>query len=278
MTLPEFSTLDLSLSEDGCIATWKIHHGKANEMGSQQLKEIEALIQWLQSETGPRALLTYSDRVSKRGTPIFISGANVTERIGWSNDRVKEHVRYQRNVLNRLRRVPVFHVCVVSGVALGWGTEFMLTADYRIGAPGAVFGLPETSLGILPGAGGTTELYAQVGLAHALRLGITGERIQLEEASRIGLIQECVEDVSTGLTRARTLAMLAAKNSPTAIAAFKRAMLSSIGVPDEVRRENEAKAYELCVDSGQAAIGRENFDLIRRGESPDWGPRKRWNG
>ena len=72
--------------------------------------------------------------------------------------------------------------------------------------------------------------------------------------------------------------MLAAKNSPTAIAAFKRTMLSSIGVPDEVRRENEAKAYELCVDSGQAAIGRENFDLIRRGESPDWGPRKRWNG
>ena len=278
MTLPEFSTLDLSLSEDGCIATWKIHHGKANEMGSQQLKEVEALIQWLQSETGPRALLTYSDRVSKRGTPIFISGANVTERIGWSNDRVKEHVRYQRNVLNRLRRAPVFHICVVSGVALGWGTEFMLTADYRIGAPGAVFGLPETSLGILPGAGGTTELYAQVGLAHALRLGITGERIQLEEASRIGLIQECVEDVSTGLTRAHTLAMLAAKNSPTAIAAFKRTMLSSIGVPDEVRRENEAKAYELCVDSGQAAIGRENFDLIRRGESPDWGPRKRWNG
>ena len=132
--------------------------------------------------------------------------------------------------------------------------------------PWSCFGLPETSLGILPGAGGTTELCAQVGIAHALRLGITGERIQLDEACRIGLIQEVASDLEGGLERARALAIMASKNSPTAIAAFKRGMLSSIGVQEEVRRENEAKAYELCADSGQAAIGRENSISFAEGK------------
>ena len=153
MSVPEFPSFDIRLDDSGRIATWKIDHGKANEMGTAQLEELWTLISWLEQPNGPSALITYSDRVSKRGTPIFIAGANVTERVGWSSIRVKEHVRYQRVTLNRLRRAPIFHVCVVNGVALGWGTEFMLTADYRIGAPGAVFGLPETSLGIIPGQG-----------------------------------------------------------------------------------------------------------------------------
>jgi len=178
--------------------------------------------------------------------------------------------------LNRLRRMPTFHLCIVSGVALGWGTEFMLTADYRIGVPGAVFGLPETSLGILPGAGGTSELCQQIGIAHALRLGITGERIDVGEAFDIGLVQEKKSDLKAGLERAQELAAMAARNSPTAIATFKRGLLNSLGVQEEIRREIEAKSYEFCVDSGQAAIGRHNFDLIRRGECPDWGPRTGW--
>ena len=105
-----------------------------------------------------------SERRSKRGTPIFISGANVTERQGWERDRVAAHVRYQREVLRRLRALPLFHVAVVNGVALGWGTEYMITCDYRIATKEATFGLPETGLGILPGAGGSSELSALIGL------------------------------------------------------------------------------------------------------------------
>ena len=186
----------------------------------------------------------------------------------------RSDVRYQRVTLNRLRRAPVFHVCVVNGVALGWGTEFMLTADYRIGAPGAVFGLPETSLGIIPGAGGSSELCQQIGISQALRMGMTGERVGLDEAVSLGLVQEQAESLTDGLSRAHALAALAAKNSPTAVAAFKRAVLESLGHRGETRLEIEAKAYELCVDTGQAAIGRENFDTIRKGDSPEWGERR----
>src|SRR5690606_32519387 len=121
------------------------------------------------------------------------------ERQGWPEDEVKAHVRRQRKILASLREAPVLHIAVVNGVALGWGTEFLLTADYRIACDEASFGLPETGLGIIPGAGGTSELWAHVGVPHALRLGMTGERIDAAEALRIGLVQERATDVDVGL-------------------------------------------------------------------------------
>ena len=260
----------LKLDVQERIALLSFDHGKANEMGTAQLRELESLCSWL--ETGEVvALVTTSRRVSKRGTPIFVAGANVTERGDWTDAQVRAHVRWQRRVLARLRRVPVFHVAVVAGVALGWGTEYLLVCDYRIGCPGAVFGLPETGLGILPGAGGTAELWAHVGVAQALRLGMTGERIGVQEALRIGLLQEAAEDAEGGVARARALADRVSKVSPTAVAAFKRAVLGAVGQPADERMDLEAAAYEHCVTTGEAALGRAHFDAIRRGEAPPWG-------
>ena len=225
----EPSSLHLSFSDDGRVATLRIEHGKANEMGTQQLSELEALVHRLSAPDGPVALISYSTKRSSKGTPIFVAGANVTERTGWDDARVKEHVRYQRRVLAALRHAPVFHVVVVSGVALGWGTEFLLTADWRIATDGAVFGLPETGLGIVPGAGGTSELWTEIGLGHTLRLGMTGERIDGAEAARIGLVHEHLPDPDDGLARAKVLAARVARNSPTAVGAFKRGVLASVG-------------------------------------------------
>ncbi len=263
--------MSFDVVREGAVALLELDHGKANEMGSEQLRSFEGLLDELD---GVRALVTYSRRRSRRGTPIFIAGANVTERGGWTQDDVKAHVRWQRAVLARLRRAPIFHVAVVNGVALGWGTEFLLTCDYRIAAQEAVFGLPETGLGILPGAGGTAELATYVGLGQALRLGMTGERIGADEAARIGLVEEVVADVDAGLDRARALAAMVAKKSPTAVATFKAACIGAIGLPAAERTELEARAYEHCLASGEAAVGRENFGAIRKGEDVPWGPLK----
>jgi enoyl-CoA hydratase/carnithine racemase len=267
------STLNLDRQPGGAVVTLTLDHGKANEMGSAQLDELEALVAEL--ETGPAvAMITVSRRTSRRGTPIFIAGANVTERGDWTDDQVKAHVRRQRSVLSSLRRAPVFHVAVINGVALGWGTEYLLCCDWRIACDEASFALPETGLGILPGAGGTAELWAHVGVAQAMRLGMTGERIDADEAHRIGLVQERAVDVDFALNRAHELCQLVAKRSPTAVAAFKRAVLDAVGTTPAERQEIEALAYERCVDTGQAAIGRASYGAIRTGERPDWGPRR----
>ena len=270
-----FGGLHVTVSNDGAVVRLTFDHGKANEMGSARLRELEHLGASIRSDPDVRVLITDSSKRSSRGTPIFVAGADVTERVGWSNERVMEHVRWQRSVLAEFGSLPVFHIVVVSGVALGWGTEFMLTADYRIGARGARFALPETGLGILPGAGGTSELWRHIGVAQALRLGMTGEQVDVEEACRIGLVQEWFEDEADATARADALAARVVTRSPTANAAFKRGVYGAAGLPRAAREALEADAYDLCVRHGEAAIGRENFASIRRGETPPWGPRSR---
>lgn len=269
MNLEKISTLHPTMHNEQTLII-ALNHGRVNEMGTQELKAWESLTGLLEQGT-IRTLITTSYKKSKKGTPIFIAGANVTERKGWSDNDVRAHVRWQRNTLQNLRRVPIFHICVVPGIALGWGTEFLLTADYRITTPQGVFGLPETSLGIVPGAGGTSDLWQEIGIAHALRMGMTGERIDSKEACAIGLCQEELPSQQEAMDRALTLAKKIAQNSPTAVAAYKRALLASVGRGANLRQGLEAQAYEHCVHTGEASIGREHFGST---EPTPWGPFK----
>ena len=272
MNVDDFERLNVGLEAEGRVLTLEFDHGKVNEMGANELREFEQLCRRVPT-SNVRAIVSTSRRRSASGKPIFIAGANVTERAGWSDEQVKEHVRWQRKTLADVRGLPVFHVCVVDGLALGWGTEFLLTADYVIAAPGARMALPETGLGILPGAGGTSELWATVGPGHALRLGMTGEQIDADEAARIGLAHERADTLEAGLARAMTLAQKAASKSPTALAAFKAGVLDAIGGSAAERRAREAQAYDACVDCGDAAIGRAHFVDIRAGRDVPWNPR-----
>jgi len=273
MTLPELQSLNIRAEAGGKILVIELDHGRVNEMGSQEISDWERLTEAL-NESAAQVLITTSTKTTKRGTPIFIAGANVTERTDWTDDQVRAHVRRQRAALAALRAVPVFHIAVVDGLALGWGTEFLITADYRIGGPQARFALPETGIGILPGAGGTSELPQMIGLNHALRLGMTGEQIGPEEAQRIGLIDELAADHMKGMSRAKDLADMVVRRSPTAVSAYKAAVLQATDTGSADRQALEAMAYELCLDSGDAAIGRANFKAITAGESVPWGPRK----
>ncbi len=274
MDLTSVAALHPTLDSERRLLVLQLDHGKANEMGSEQLDALGRLCTLLETDEAVSCLCTTSRRVSSKGKPIFIAGANVTERVGWDDDRIKAHVLRQRELMRRLRRLPVFHVVLSHGVTLGWGVEYLLTADYALATPEASFGLPETGLGILPGARGTAELAQLVGPAQALRLGCTGEIIDAEESVRIGLVQERVADVDAGLRRVHALAERLRQRSPTAVTAFKRALLDGLGQPEAVRLDLERRAYEHTVDSGEAAIGRLGFAAIREGHAPAWGRRR----
>ncbi len=272
MNLEHIAALHPRLDADRQLLILELDHGKANEMGSEQLDAFARLCELLEAPGhGLTCLCTTSRRVSGRGTPIFIAGANVTERVGWDDPRVKAHVIRQRKLMQRLRRLPLFNVALSTGVTLGWGTEYMLTADYSIATQAASFGLPETGLGIIPGARGTAELASLIGPAQALRLGCTGETIDAQEALRIGLVQELSADVDSGLARVEALAEELRRRSPLAIASFKQALLDGLGRSEPERVELESAAYERCVDSGEAGIGRAAFADIRAGKTPAWG-------
>ncbi|NVB37077.1 enoyl-CoA hydratase/isomerase family protein [Pseudenhygromyxa sp. WMMC2535] len=274
MTLDDLAPLHPRLDAERQLLVLELDHGKANEMGSEQLAAFERLCAYIEDPAREQAitcLCTTSRRRSARGKALFIAGANVTERVGWDDTRVKAHVIRQRQLMQRLRRLPIFNVAVSAGVTLGWGAEYMLTTDYSLAADEARFALPETGLGIIPGARGTAELASLVGPAQALRLGCVGEQIDADEALRIGLVQERVADVDAGLARVEAMAEQLRRRSPLAIAAFKHALLEGLGRAEAERLALEAAAYERCVDSGEAAIGRASFAEIREGKTPAWG-------
>lgn len=274
MDLNAIDGLHPTLDSERRLLVLELEHGKANEMGTAQLGAFEALCELIERSEEVMCLCTASRRVSKRGKPIFIAGANVTERGDWDDARVKAHVLRQRTLMRRLRRLPVFSIALSHGATLGWGTEFLLTADWTIATPTASFALPETGLGIVPGARGTAELALRVGPAQALRLGCVGETIDATEAHRIGLAQEIADDVDAGLERARQMADALRRRSPTAVASYKRGVLEGLGQPEAVRLARESEAYEGTVDAGEAAIGRAAFADIRQGKVPPWGPRR----
>jgi enoyl-CoA hydratase/carnithine racemase len=271
MDLSSISALHPHLDAERQLLILELDHGKANEIGVEQLAAFEALCTLIEGPQPITCLCTTSRRVSKSGKPIFIAGANVTERVGWDDARVKAHVIRQRKLMQRLRRLPLFNVALSSGITLGWGTEYMLTADYSIATRAASFALPETGLGIIPGARGTAELASLIGPAQALRLGCTGESIDASEALRTGLVQEFAADVDAGIVRVRELAEQLRRRSPLAIASYKAALLDGLGRCEAERIDLEEAAYERCVDLGEAAIGRASFAEIREGKTPAWG-------
>ena len=137
------------------VLTVTMNHGRVNEMGSAELRDWEAITSSLQSGSH-RALVSHSTRSSKRQAHLHRRGQR--DRAGrLVRGSVKAHVRWQQETLAALRRAPAFHVTARRSRSWGW-TEFMITADYRIATPNARFALPETGIGILPRAGGTSEL------------------------------------------------------------------------------------------------------------------------
>jgi enoyl-CoA hydratase/carnithine racemase len=103
---------------------------------------------------------------------------------------------------------------------------------------------------------------------------MTGERISAQEALRINLVQELVDDLSQAIQRAYQLAILSQRVSPTANAMFKQVVLNTTQGTNELKSQYESDAYEHCVSSGQAAIGRASFSDIRQGKAVNWGPKQ----
>jgi methylglutaconyl-CoA hydratase len=111
-----------------------------------------------------------------------------------TQDEAREFVDHLRMTFDLFEDLPIPTICAIEGAALGGGLELALAADIRIGGAKATFGVPETSLAIIPGAGGTYRLPKLVGLSHAKMMAFTGLPLTAEEAARIGLINRCVPE------------------------------------------------------------------------------------
>lgn len=197
-------------------------------MGSAMLQQLQNSLDSLEKETDNRCLVltSFSDKV-------FSAGADLKERKSMTQSEAEKFVTTLRNTMERVSKLKFPVIAAIEGVALGGGLELALAADLRVASSDATFGLPETTLAIVPGAGGTQRLPRLVGLSRAKELIWTGRRIKGEEALQYGLVDKLVQP-GEATTTALQLAQKIAANGPIAIQASKEAIDRGFAVTDMV--------------------------------------------
>jgi enoyl-CoA hydratase/carnithine racemase len=201
------------------------------------LKRLRGLFAELAADLTLRAVLITGD-----GDRAFCAGADLKERKDMPSELVPVFVRNIRSTMDDLEALPQPTIAVINGFALGGGAELALSCDLRIARAEAEIGLTETSLAIIPGAGGTQRLPRLIGKARAKELILTARRIGALEALRIGLFNQVVEGPRLRSAALELAAQIAA-NGPVAVRAAKEAIDRGTELPLPQALEVEAECY-----------------------------------
>ncbi len=205
------------------------------------LLRMRTLLEDLHADSTIRCIL-----IRGSGERAFCAGADLKERRTMAAARVPSFVRNIRALMDDVASMPQPTIAVANGSAYGGGVELMLACDLRVAAPHAEFGLTETTLAIIPGAGGTQRLPRLIGKARAKDLILTGRRIDAGEAERIGLIDR-VAEAGQLEELARAMAQQISDNGPIAVRAAKEAIEQGSDRPLEEGLEIEASCYERVI-------------------------------
>jgi enoyl-CoA hydratase/carnithine racemase len=236
--VPDLSEL-VSLDRRGDLAWLCIQRPEVmNCLSFPTLKRLRTLCEELRGDLSIRAIL-----ITGAGDKAFCAGADLKERKTMAKERVPEFVKNIRRTMDDFEALPQPTIAVVNGFAFGGGMELLLACDLRVCAPHAQFGLTETSLAIIPGAGGTQRLPRLVGRSRAKDLILTARKIDALEAERIGLVNRIAPEGKLH-DAALELAATIAGNGPVAVRAAKHAIDHGCELPIEQGLEVEARAYE----------------------------------
>lgn len=255
----------LRVERDGHIATLTLNRPEAgNSLSRELLAALSLEVERLTSDRAVRAVI-----VTGAGEKVFCAGADLKERATMTPEQTLATVTSIRHTITALANLPMPVIAAVNGAALGGGTELALAADIRLAAETASLGLTETSLGIIPGGGGTQRLPRLVGPGRAKELIFTARRIPATEALEIGLIEEVV-DPALLVARAHELARRIASNGPIAVRLAKAAVTKGLELPLNDALLLETELYEQTIDTKDRLEGlsafREKRDPVYRGE------------
>jgi enoyl-CoA hydratase/carnithine racemase len=234
----------VSCAREGDVVTLTIERPEVmNCLSFPTLRRFRTLLEELREDLTIRAIL-----IRGAGEKSFCAGADLKERKTMPVERVPHFVRNIRALMDDVESMPQPTVAVVNGFAFGGGMELLLACDLRVARPSARFGLTETSLAIIPGAGGTQRLPRLVGKAVAKDLILTARRFDGEEALRLGLVNRLAPEDGLEAT-ARELALAIAANGPVAVRAAKRAIDLGSELPQCQGLEVESECYGLVLET-----------------------------
>ncbi len=204
--------------------------------------------------------------LSAAGERAFCAGADLKERSTMTDADIVRQRPAMRAVFGAVLAQPQPVIAAVHGFALGGGCELALACDLIVADDTAVFGLPEVTVGLVPGGGGTQLAARRIGLGRAADLVLTGRRVGVGEADRLGLVDRRVPRGEDG-PAALELAGQIAANSPVAVRAAKRAIRHGWGLALDAGLDVEDAAWRTAALSADRREGIAAFVEKRR---PSW--------
>lgn len=201
--------------------------------------------------------------ITGAGEKSFCAGADLKERALMTEEEVALLIPQIRDTFTLLSQLPQPVIAAINGNAFGGGMELALAADLRIMSEQAVMGLRETSLGIIPGAGGTQRLPRLVGAGRAKEIILTGRNISSTEALAMGLVNRVVVPDQV-LPVSLSLAEEIARNAPLAIAQAKWAIDRGMEADLATGLEMETMAYRVLISTQDRIEGLQAFQEKRK--------------
>jgi len=191
---------------------------KRNALSQEMMVELGAIFAQLSGDSELRAII-----LTATGERAFCSGTDIAELAAIDTASAGAISERGQALCNQIENCGVPVIAAINGIAAGGGCELALACHLRIAAPNALFSLPETKLGVIPGYGGTQRLAREIGNGRALEAMLTGRAIDAPEALQFGLVNQIVP-AGELLSAAESLALEIARLAPLAIRACLEAV------------------------------------------------------
>lgn len=255
MSTFEYQTIQLETKENA-VWTLTINRPDAmNALNSQVLNEMGDALRQLSE-------MSYDDAkvliITGAGTKAFVAGADIKEMLEMNPDEARGFAQKGQAVFHELNLLKMPVIAAVNGFALGGGCELALGCDFIIASENAKFGLPEVSLGLIPGFGGTVRLTRAIGIRKARELTFTGEMIGASEAKTLGLVSEVVPQAELIAAVRKKVDMILSR-SPLAVGYAKKSINQAFDLETEAALVNESEIFSALFESEDTKEGTKAF-------------------
>jgi enoyl-CoA hydratase/carnithine racemase len=250
--MSEFVTVETGADLPAGVGVIRLTRPPMNALSTQVQHELQVAAVEVTENDAIRTVVIYG------GEKVFAAGADIKEFTSFDHASMMRDAARMSAGLSALAGVPKPVIAAVTGYALGGGCELALTADFRISADNAKWGLPEILLGIIPGGGGTQRLPRLIGAARAKDLIFTGRMVDAEEALSIGLV-DAVVPAAEVFSSAVAMAAKLAKGPALALRAAKAAIDGGLDGSLSTGLRLESTVFASLFATEDRAIGVSSF-------------------
>ncbi|MFF2446245.1 enoyl-CoA hydratase-related protein [Neobacillus sp. NPDC058068] len=229
-----------------------------NAFNYETLLELQSKVEQIRINPDIRAVIFIG-----AGEKAFSVGADLKERKNLTDEQVKRNLFKINEVFNAIDQLPQPTIAAINGFAFGGGMELALACDFRFAAKEALMGLTETSLAIIPGAGGTQRLPRLIGQARALELILTARRLTADEAFNYGLLTKVVERINL-VNESLSFCRQLLANGPIALQQAKFAIKNGMNADINTGLQIERKAYEMTLPTEDRVEALQAFSEKRK--------------